>query len=169
MNNTQDGSAAAADQNLRVDPMADAPDYSAMSTAQFANALGMDGWKWSQAFCQRHPEVRFDEMLGWFANAIMAGYDHGQGRGGPVPECCVSCGQDEELRMGVCFECATSGEREAAARSVSGHLGHAFRRMLRGRFDFGTKTDLKWAWERLTRTGDYRPGGSFEQEYGVSA
>lgn len=169
MDTTQDGSMGTGGNCQPMDPMQDAPNYSAMNAAQFINALGMDGWKWSQAFCQKHPEADFDDMLGWFANAIMAGYDHAQGRGGPVPEACVSCGRDEELRMGVCWECANDGERTAAARSVFGHIGHAISRMARGRFDFGTKTDLQWAWERLTGTGDYAPGGSFERDYGVRA
>ena len=44
--------------------------------------VGMDGVKWAQAFMQiwghRLNEVEEDLMVGWFANAIMAGYDEGR-------------------------------------------------------------------------------------------
>jgi len=30
---------------------------------------------WVEAFCREHPEVDREEMLGWFANAMMAGYE----------------------------------------------------------------------------------------------
>lgn len=81
--------------------------------------------------------------------------------GGP----CSVCGQIDETRFGVCFGCATAGEERAARRTVLQHLSHGFGRVARGWFDFGTRMDFVWAWERLTRTGDYAPGGTFDREY----
>jgi hypothetical protein len=43
--------------------------------------LGLDAQKWAQEFCRRNPgrNPGEDVMIGWFANAIMAALDHGQG------------------------------------------------------------------------------------------
>lgn len=43
---------------------------------------GMDGHKWTEAFLQIWPDGSndFGLMLGWFCNAIMAGYDEAQRR-----------------------------------------------------------------------------------------
>ncbi len=76
---------------------------------------------------------------------------------------CVGCGRDEELRGGWCFDCATMGERKAANMTVWQHLAMAFANARQRRFDYAT-FDLRWAWQRLTRTGDYRRGGYFERE-----
>jgi hypothetical protein len=35
-----------------------------------------DATHWVEEFAKQHPEIDQGEMLGWFANAIMAGYDH---------------------------------------------------------------------------------------------
>lgn len=40
----------------------------------------MDAAKWAAAFCQRYPGIDEGSMIGWFANAIMAGYDTAQAR-----------------------------------------------------------------------------------------
>lgn len=51
------------------------PDYKAMSSFELTAALGMDGRKWAQAFCQH---VGFNDRgwaITWFCNAVMAGYD----------------------------------------------------------------------------------------------
>lgn len=37
--------------------------------------LGTDAKKWAEEFCKRYPAIDADTMLGWFANAIMAGHD----------------------------------------------------------------------------------------------
>jgi hypothetical protein len=76
---------------------------------------------------------------------------------------CVKCGRDEELRGGFCWDCADAGEARAAARTVRQHLGAAVGNLLRGRW-FNLKCDLRWAWGRLTKTGDYTPGGYFDRE-----
>lgn len=81
---------------------------------------------------------------------------------------CKGCGANRDLRLGFCFDCATDGERRAAMRSVVQHLLHIPRCLVHRNW-FGAKTDLMWAWERLTKTGDYAPGGEFENQYGVVA
>lgn len=70
--------------------------------------------------------------------------------------CCFSCGQERELRLGCCWDCATAGEERALKRTVVQHIAHSFGRLAQGRW-FNWRTDLAWAWERLTKTGDYRP------------
>ena len=40
--------------------------------------MGSDGMKWSEEFCKRFPQCEVDDVLGWFCNAIMAGYDEGR-------------------------------------------------------------------------------------------
>lgn len=35
-----------------------------------------DARDWAKAFCKVHPTVSEDDALGWFANALMRGYDH---------------------------------------------------------------------------------------------
>lgn len=39
--------------------------------------MGIDGKLWSEEFCKRFPQCEVDDVLGWFCNAIMAGYDSG--------------------------------------------------------------------------------------------
>jgi hypothetical protein len=34
-----------------------------------------DARVWAQEFCLLHPEADFDDMVGWFANSIMCGWD----------------------------------------------------------------------------------------------
>lgn len=34
-----------------------------------------DARDWAEAFCQRFPSVSQDDALGWFANALMRGFD----------------------------------------------------------------------------------------------
>lgn len=51
------------------------PDYRKMDAGEFSTALGMDGKKWADAFCQYNNCADHAMMLGWFCNAIMAGYD----------------------------------------------------------------------------------------------
>ena len=79
---------------------------------------------------------------------------------------CGRCKEYTDLRLGFCFDCATSAEKRAAQRSVAQHVvtGVGFlgrRRWTNARICFA------WAWERLSRTGDYAPGGEFEREYGI--
>lgn len=75
---------------------------------------------------------------------------------------CHYCGEDDELRFGCCWDCASAGEAKAAKRTVCQHLTQMFRNLWRR--NGNAKYDLKWACERLTKTGDYAPGGYFERE-----
>jgi hypothetical protein len=77
---------------------------------------------------------------------------------------CKYCGAaTDDLRFGCCFDCATKGEIRAAKRTVLQHLAKGVWHLVRG-FRWEAKTDCKWAWERLTRTGDYTPDGYFDRE-----
>ena len=51
--------------------------YTDMSSGEFLKALGTDSYKWADAFMQIGPTVDRETMMGWFANAIMAGNDCG--------------------------------------------------------------------------------------------
>lgn len=79
---------------------------------------------------------------------------------------CAGCGNADELRMGFCWDCACAGEERAARRSVFQHLLQAASKASRGHWT-EARICLSWAWERLTRTGDYKPGGEFERQYGI--
>ncbi len=48
-------------------------DYTKLNGPDMLSELGMDGYKWAEAFCQFNPNANVDEstMLGWFCNAIM--------------------------------------------------------------------------------------------------
>jgi hypothetical protein len=72
---------------------------------------------------------------------------------------CAGCGKDEDCRFGFCFDCATAGEERAARRTVLQHLSRGFKNLSTG--SNNARFDFQWAWERLTRTGDYAPDGAF--------
>jgi hypothetical protein len=76
---------------------------------------------------------------------------------------CRCCHKEEELRQGVCFDCATLGEQRAAKRTVLGHLRQAVVNLCAGRWVY-LGCDLRWARERLFRVGDYAEGGYFDRE-----
>jgi hypothetical protein len=80
--------------------------------------------------------------------------------GGP----CAVCGNERETRIGVCFDCASSGELRAAQRTAAQHLSQAWRNIAKRKFS-NARYDLSWAWQRLTGSGDYAPGGYFDREY----
>ena len=54
-----------------------------MEDGELLDYMGMDAIKWASEFCKiaRDKGYNLDEewMIGWFANAIMAGYDKGRG------------------------------------------------------------------------------------------
>jgi hypothetical protein len=83
-------------------------------------------------------------------------------RGSTPPPRCLSCSASADLRYGYCFDCATNAEAIASHRSVASHLFCGFRSLFRG-YDIESRIYFRWAWERLTSTGDYAPGGEFEQ------
>ena len=74
---------------------------------------------------------------------------------------CSSCGNETELRFGVCYDCATSAEERASKRTVLQHVARAFREAARGERDY-FRYCMRWAWQRATRTGDYADGGYFD-------
>jgi hypothetical protein len=75
--------------------------------------------------------------------------------------CRVCKRDDEDLRMGVCFDCATTGDIRLGSRSVLQHLAHGVSALFRGAC-WMARMDFKCAWERLRRTGDYAPGREWE-------
>lgn len=76
---------------------------------------------------------------------------------------CSTCGVEEsDLRFGVCFDCASRGEETAARRTVMQHVTRGVWNIRRGCWFFA-KYDFLWAWERLTKTGDYAKGGEFSR------
>ena len=77
---------------------------------------------------------------------------------------CTCCGTHDDLRFGVCFDCASAAELRAAKRTVLQHLRQAARNCARRAWS-SARVDLCWAWERLTGTGDYAIGGTFDAEY----
>ena len=80
---------------------------------------------------------------------------------------CQRCGKITDLRLGHCFDCATDGERKAAQRTVAQHVGRSFYAAFYEWDLTSARIFLRWAWERFTRAGDYKPGGEFERQYGV--
>ncbi len=77
---------------------------------------------------------------------------------------CRGCGADDEIRLGYCWDCAVSGEERAAKRTVLQHFTKCVGHASRG-FWTEARIDLRWAWERLTRTGNYKPGGEFSRYF----
>lgn len=47
----------------------------------------MDAMIWADMFCKHFPGFDHSIALGWFANAIMAGYDTAMSRQGKLPIC----------------------------------------------------------------------------------
>ena len=78
---------------------------------------------------------------------------------------CRVCGHIDDLRMGVCFDCASAAEERASKRTVIQHLAHGFKYLVK-RDWITARICFSWAYERATKTGDYKRGGTFESEYG---
>lgn len=76
---------------------------------------------------------------------------------------CKICGKERDVCYGVCFDCATSAEERASKRTVIQHLYYSLRSLCARQF-IDSRIYLEWAFERLTRTGDYRKGGTFDRE-----
>jgi hypothetical protein len=74
---------------------------------------------------------------------------------------CNYCGQEDELRFGCCWDCASAGEERAAKRTVVQHVAVGFLNLWNRKWD-GAKFEFKWALERLTGRGDYAAGGYFD-------
>lgn len=69
----------------------------------------------------------------------------------------------DELRGGWCWDCANGGERKLANRSVVQHLLNGAYHVATWRW-FYASVDFTYAWQRLTRTGDYKSGGYLERQ-----
>lgn len=80
---------------------------------------------------------------------------------------CKGCKKNDDLRFGWCFDCTSKGEKRAASRGVIEHIIKGLKNISTGSLNF--KYDFKWAWQRLTKTGDYSRFGYFEREYGTDA
>ena len=76
---------------------------------------------------------------------------------------CTTCKKEDELRFGVCFDCASSGEERAAKRSVIEHIKKGFINLKIGNYVYA-RYDFTWAYQRLTKTGDYSKDGTFDWE-----
>lgn len=76
---------------------------------------------------------------------------------------CHGCGKDDELRLGFCFDCASSGEARAAKRTVVQHIAKAATLLPKRKWEFAW-FEATWAWQRLWRIGDYADGGTFDRE-----
>ena len=50
-------------------------DYTKLDSCDMLHEMGCDAGKWATAFCQHYPEMEWDVMIGWFANAIMHSLD----------------------------------------------------------------------------------------------
>lgn len=74
---------------------------------------------------------------------------------------CAKCGRVDELRLGYCFDCASEGDRRLGSRSVHQHIRHAIGSALRGTW-WMARMDMRCAWERLTRSGEYAPGREWQ-------
>lgn len=76
--------------------------------------------------------------------------------------CHVCKSIDSDLRMGVCFDCATEGDLRLWRRSTFQHWLHGIRRAFR--LDWlMARIDFKCGWERIWRTGEYAPGREWEE------
>ncbi len=77
---------------------------------------------------------------------------------------CKICNKSNDLRAGVCFDCASTAEHRAATRNVLQHLRKSI-----DHFKIKQFTDARicfmWALERATNSGDYKKGGYFDKEY----
>lgn len=76
---------------------------------------------------------------------------------------CKGCGKDEELRLGFCFDCASSGEHRLAKRTVLQHIAHSYKNLRHGWW-WEFRCDWRMAFQRLFRVGDYKKDGYFDLE-----
>ena len=72
---------------------------------------------------------------------------------------CARCGKTDELRLGFCWDCANLGEQRSARRTVWQHIRKGLRNIAHRNDNY--RYDFRWAWQRLTKTGDYAPDGYF--------
>jgi len=77
---------------------------------------------------------------------------------------CAKCGTVDELRLGYCFECALQGELRAAKRTAWQHFVNGLGKIHEPKRWWQVRYDWSWAWQRMTRTGDYAEDGTFDRE-----
>lgn len=75
--------------------------------------------------------------------------------------CRVCNSKTDDLRGGVCFDCATEGDIRLAKRSTLQHWTHALGAAFHGVW-WMAKMDVRMGWERIWRTGEYAPGREWE-------
>lgn len=68
----------------------------------------------------------------------------------------------DDLRMGICFDCATAGDIRLGSRSVAQHIAHGVNSLFCGIW-WRVRIDFKCAWERIWRSGEYAPGREWER------
>ena len=75
---------------------------------------------------------------------------------------CSFCGAvTDDVRYGACFDCASAGDQRLGRRTTLQHWTHAIGSLWERKW-WRAKIDLKCGWERLTRSGEYAPGGEWE-------
>lgn len=75
--------------------------------------------------------------------------------------CTVCHSKDTDLRMGVCFDCATDGDIRLAKKSTIEHWLHSIKALSQGAW-WIAKLDFKIGWQRIWRTGEYAIGREWE-------
>lgn len=84
--------------------LAEEINYKSMSGGDFLQAVGMDGKLWTDAFIQmwgdKLNEIDHGLMLGWFCNAIMAGYDEYSKKNTTLTNAIIILPDDAEPEVG---------------------------------------------------------------------
>ena len=75
---------------------------------------------------------------------------------------CIVCGASDDLRGGVCFDCATDGDIRLAKKSTLQHWAHGVYSCFCGVW-WRARMDFRMGWERIWRTGEYAPGREWER------
>lgn len=75
--------------------------------------------------------------------------------------CRVCNTNTDDLRGGVCFDCATEGDLRLARRSALQHWLHGLEALLSGVW-WMARMDFRMGWERIRRTGEYAPGREWQ-------
>lgn len=77
-------------------------DYKSMDAGEMLYQMGFDAENWADAFDQLQGPSKPDKatMIGWFANALMAGYDHCDRKSRDISEF-LSSEDKEELAKGL--------------------------------------------------------------------
>lgn len=107
------------DRNMGRDPTP--PNYAGMNAGDMLTAIGLDGAKWADAFCQINPSQCADWglMLGWFCNAIETAKDAARAEAAPALADGEVEGLIAELReMSSFYGQSADGELPRAMRAL---------------------------------------------------